>query len=192
MNKKLKNLDISPDFYTHSSTMEDFLKIVKKCKDKKDLSYHIKRQLMSTQDSYFTDFSFLMGLQFGVYNLYAYHYISWNVKKRLTNSDPSEEESREVIQNYGSAIAKYIEKKYHIGKEYTDRIMKDLFRIKEDNPYFQNEIVEDIGKMMMSYYMMFQGKEIKKNRYIVNDFFETGKAILFFDQNNTEKQIRKS
>lgn len=190
---KLSNFCITNDFLDRRLSVHeiDILKLIRKSNTKGEFRKNIKKSLYHSSQTNFYDFSLMMGLQFGVFNFYCYQTIDKSIKKKFVLCNPNPKESLLLFQNYGDSMVSYLTNKYGIEEKEIYFIVKKMFHLNEDNPYYHDIVVEDIGEMVISYFLYFSGKSMKNNPYVINHFFESGRAFSYFQEcNHSVKQLK--
>ncbi len=177
--KKAINLKVSPKML-FSKTGKDNLSIsylVRKSKSNIEFRKRVEKELLFRTTSNFHDFSLLMGLYFGVFNLYGYMYIDSNLKKELLKGEPSFFKTKKFLDNYEQEIFSYLEKKYHLDFSDYKQIYQQLFTVSPDS-FYSDAIYQDIGKIIMGNQLYHQDHPQDKR------VLGCEKLISYFDQKN--------
>ena len=184
--EKAKKLNISHNFMAKAVQHhnKNIMKLVRYSKNQTEFTINIEGELYNTLESTPYDFTYLMGLEFGVYNMYQPQEISPAIKKGVVLAKPNPVDTRNLLENNKHAIAIYLCEVYELNKDYIYQTMDQMFLLHKKNPNFSNDVAIEIGKMVSAYYMCFRGKSIATTSKVVHDFFEEGQAIRYFRNHN--------
>lgn len=191
--EKAKNLDISDNFIKRALThkTKSIMQLVRTSDNKQQLQINLEGELYNSTASKPFDFTYLMGLEFGVLNLYRPEELSTDVKRKLILARPSREKTQNLLEDNKHAIANYLCMQYELNKDFIFNTMEEMFQVQKKNPNYENEIALDIGKMVTAYYICFGKSQIMTTTPLVRNFFESGDAMLYFNCHNKKEQHHK-
>lgn len=191
--EKAKNLDISATFIKRALEHKNksIMKLVQASDNKQHLQINLEGELYNSVSSKPFDFTYLMGIEFGVLNLYRPEELSSDVKRKLILGRPNKERTQNLLENNKDAIANYLCMQYELNKDFIFTTMKEMFQVQKKNPNYENEIALDIGKMVTAYYMCFGKTTIMTSTPLVRNFFESGEAMTYFNCHNKKEQHHK-
>ncbi len=167
----------------------NFNKIVKEVNTKEQLDKILRNELITKDKSSFYTYSIIMGLYFGIYNLYCYIPLSRPLVNKILKTSPNREDTLIFFENYHNEIVNLLNSKYNLTEAETNNIVNKMFHIIEDSSLYNNEIVSDIAKILIGSNLLFSKEEINRNSPKVKFSITSGKAIECFDKiNNQEKE----
>ncbi len=168
----------------------DMFKLIRQSNTKGEFRQHVKKSLYFSERTDVYDFSLMMGLQFGVFNFYCYQDIDKTLKKKFIICNPTPKKTAMLFQNHGDSILLYLNQQYGILEQDAYNIVKRMFHLNNDNLYYHEEVVENIGKLVISYFLYFTNKKLANNPYVVNHFLESGRALSYFKECNYTRKVK--
>lgn len=124
-------------------------KLLRYSHSKANFDILVRDELTYDRNTDFYDFSLLMGQIFGVYNLYSYQYVKRDVRCDIVNSKVDSKYTNRIFDKYGDKIFEYVSSTYNISNdEYISLIVK-MFKVIDDYSIYNNDIVKDIGKILL-------------------------------------------
>lgn len=145
----------------------------------------ISYKLQEFYNTDFLDFTLLMGKMFGVYNLYCYFPIKYEVRKQISNSIViTPLETYDIIKNNFRSIYYHFNKIFSIDEEEFSFLISSMFEVQDDYKIYNNDIVKELGFMLMGYYLMIYNLTEK-------DYITPIECIEYFHKiNDSNKKIR--
>lgn len=191
--KKLLMLDVAPDMlnlYINKYTI-NFFKIIKDVQNKEELNNVLKYKLLEEEGKDFYSYSILLGLHYGVYNLYCYTNLSENLIKKILVKRPDLSDTKLFFKNYRKDIVEFLLEKYNnIGEEKINEIINNMFIVQDNNSLYNNDIVKKINKIMLGIELLYNKEKIRNYDSKVRNSIIGGEAECEFDRiNKTEKEI---
>ncbi len=191
--EKLLILDVAPDMlnlYINKYTI-NFFKIIKDVQNKEELNNVLKYKLLEEEGKDFYSYSILLGLHYGVYNLYCYTNLSENLIKKILVKRPDLSDTKLFFKNYKKDIVEFLLEKYNnIGEEEINEIINNMFIVQDNNSLYNNDIVKKINKIMLGIELLYNKEEIRNYDSKVRDSIIGGEAEYEFDRiNKIEKEI---
>lgn len=197
--EKARKLNISSDFLSRLYTLsnKEGLDLIKSSNNEREVYINVQGALYNSHHPHFFDFSYLLGLEFGVFNVYRFEPLSLDIKRKFSSMSYMKTLNREntyyLFQNHMQAMATYLSEKYLYPTTIIYKTMEEMFYVNERNPYFSDDIAIDIGKMVTSYYLYINDKE--KNNSLgkkeLDLFFQSGEALLYFEAENHITNFKK-
>lgn len=146
----------------------------------------IKKELSRYYVTDFLDFSLLLGKFFGVYNLYCYLEIDYDVRKKLINSTKiSRKNTLDFIKNNCRDIYDYLFGKFAIDKEQFVSIVVALFDVSNDYCFYNDEVVREISYILMGHYLFLEDKNLK-NVFVGSEF-----CCQYFKRHNNKANKKR-
>lgn len=139
----------------------------------------VRETIGNNYNTDFLDFSLVTGLYFGVYNLYCYSKISYDVRDKIVKASINKDKSLEFLKNNSRIIYNYINEKYGISEDEFSTIISQLFVIRDDNSLYNNGIVRDIVFIMI-------GNTLYCEDFKSNEFIGCSECINYFRQENDQ------
>lgn len=192
--EKARRLGVSSDFLSRIYTFdnEEGVHFIRFSNNERELYINAQANLYNSTTCHFFDFSYLLGLSFGVYNVYHFEEISSNVKRDIATMNPKIRPSREktyhLFQDQGDAISSYLSKEYLYPVDAIYQRMEAMFQVQNRNPYFDDEITTSLGKMVTGYYLYIHHNESMED---VDSFFRRGEALTYFESQNKIQNFKK-
>ena len=191
--EKLLMLGVAPDMlnlYINKYTI-NFFKIIKDVQNKEELNNVLKYKLLEEEGKDFYSYSILLGLHYGVYNLYCYTNLSENLIKKILVKRPDLSDTKLFFKNYKKDIVEFLLEKYNnIGEEEINEIINNMFIVQDNNSLYNNDIVKKINKIMLGIELLYNKEEIRNYDSKVRDSIIGGEAEYEFDRiNKIEKEI---
>lgn len=191
--EKLLMLDVTPDMlnlYINKYTI-NFFKIIKDVQNKEELNNVLKYKLLEEEGKDFYSYSILLGLHYGVYNLYCYTNLSENLIKKILAKRPDLSDTKLFFKNYRKDIVEFLLEKYNnIDEEKINEIINNMFIVQDNNSLYNNDIVKKINKIMLGIELLYNKEEIRNYDSKVRNSIIGGEAECEFDRiNKTEKEI---
>lgn len=191
--EKLLMLDVTPDMlnlYINKYTI-NFFKIIKDVQNKEELNNVLKYKLLEEEGKDFYSYSILLGLHYGVYNLYCYTNLSENLIKKILAKRPDLSDTKLFFKNYRKDIVEFLLEKYNnIDEEKINEIINNMFIVQDNNSLYNNDISKEINKIMLGIELLYNKEEIRSYNFKARDSIIFGEAECEFDRiNKTEKEI---
>lgn len=191
--KKLLMLDVAPDMlnlYINRYTI-NFFEIIKTVKNRKELNNVLKYRLLDEEGKDFYSYSILLGLHYGVYNLYCYTNLSENLIKKILLKRPDPTDTKLFFKNYEKDIVGFLLEKYNnIDEKEINKIINNMFIVQDNNSLYNNDISKEINKIMLGIELLYSKEEIRSYDFRVRDSIIFGEAENEFDRiNQIEKEI---
>lgn len=153
------------------------------CNDKIGFDTLVRQELDSDRKTDFYDFSLLMGQFFGVYNLYSYVYVDREIRRKIMSFNHDFHNTKNLLEKNKNKIFEYLSSKYDLTLLEYESIINKMFTIVNDFSIYNNDIVREVGKILMGSclyaYDYFNGD----NSFLIN----CGDAVNYFDECNEEK-----
>ncbi len=186
-------LDVTPDMlnlYINKYTI-NFFKIIKDVQNKEELNNVLKYKLLEEEGKDFYSYSILLGLHYGVYNLYCYTNLSENLIKKILAKRPDLSDTKLFFKNYRKDIVEFLLEKYNnIDEEKINEIINNMFIVQDNNSLYNNDISKEINKIMLGIELLYNKEEIRSYNFKARDSIIFGEAECEFDRiNKTEKEI---
>lgn len=190
--EKLLMLNMSPNMlnlYVNRYTV-NIIEIIKNVENEEELSNVLKYKLMDESGKDFYSYSILLGLHYGVYNLYCYTNLSENLIRQILLNCPNLTDTKLFFENYRKDIVEFLLKKYNnIDEEKINKIINNMFIVQEDNSLYNNDIAKEINKIMLGVELLYSKKEMKNYDFRVKGSIMFGEAESEFDRvNEMEKE----
>lgn len=182
--KKAKKLDVSK-YMLMGRRGDGCINIYKLINNSSNISDFRNRVISDLDDDRNTDYlhlSLIMGLYFGCFNIYNYMYIKPKVRKKILESNPNREDTREFMDNHISDIIRYFKEEYNIDEDYVVKVIEEMFRVCDDDfihrNLYNNVVVKDICMILM-------GRSLDKK------FINCRQAIDIFLENTLKNKIKR-
>lgn len=189
---KMRKLQISKEFLWREEGEKTTVKqLVKYSNTDSEVKINVLGLLYNATEHEPYDFSYLLGLQLGIFNVYQPEDLSLYTKRKFSSIHFEKEDTYHMITRNGKAIANYLSEKHQVKEKVIYKTMRQMLQLQDENSNYDNAIALDIGKMITAYYLYFGNKSLRKNTSIVNGFFESGQAMYYFDQCNYIVEKRK-
>lgn len=166
-------------------------KIITKSPSKNILNRRVSSYLYYHEDSDFYDFSLVMGKITGVYNLWCYQFLPYEVKQKIAsmNIDPFLVQS--FLSKHYNAIVKYLQETYQVSIEQIQHDIDMMFNIIDDESIYKSYICRDIGKILVVSAVSFKSMECPYFSDYISSNIASGEMIKTFDKFCKGKKVNK-
>ena len=173
------SLGVSPSFllYKHPSDCLQVDEMIISSKSKEEFESQVNDALIHHEIGDFYDFSLIMGMITGVYNIYPYEFFTEKIKQRLVESSiPNHDLFRDFINQYFESISNYFFDFYHINRQEVQDDINQMFLVVSDDSIYKSRVCSDVGKMLVVYSLDGYQKEA------VSESIASGQFLSIFDE----------
>lgn len=132
----------------------------------------------------FYDFSLIMGLFFGTFNIYSYQNLTENMKKELVSLDLNSEITRNFLSEYSSSLIDYFQKTYDIHADFYQKEVDRMFTVADDESLYGNIVCNDLGKILIASYLTMSSFDNCWSKKDIADRISNGEMIVEFSRLN--------
>lgn len=141
----------------------------------------IREKLSEDYQLDFLDFSLLMGCFFDVYNIYCFIFVSENIRKRIAcNKNINLSNTLSLFEFNYSNIYCFFSSKYNISQDDFNKLVSNLFIVRDDFSLYNNDIIKDIGMMLIGNYLCLEDYELN------HGFIGVQQGIDYFMEKNSK------
>ena len=192
--EKLELLKLAPtmiNIRTNTYSL-NFTKIIKKVNSKIELDSILIDELMASKGKGFYDYSILMGMHYGIYNLYCYNDLSSKVVDNIIEIGPSPKKTKKIFYLYNEEITSFLKEKHSIEVNEINDMIEKMFTIINDYSLYNKDIVKDINKILLAIEIRYSNDLIEAKEKEISKSIKTGEIMEYYDKiNNGIMDIKK-
>jgi len=122
-----------------------------------------------------------MGCFFDVYNIYCFIFVSENIRKRIAcNKNINLSNTLSLFEFNYSNIYCFFSSKYNISQDDFNKLVSNLFIVRDDFSLYNNDIIKDIGMMLIGNYLCLEDYELN------HGFIGVQQGIDYFMEKNSK------
>ena len=187
---KLNEFNVSSsllDSRINSYSAFSIINTIKQASNKTDFNNLISSEIFSEKYACnYYDFSLLMGLCFGVYNLYGFVSLSPELKIQCAKSNLNYTDTMYILNNYKEDFDFYFKTTYGINSDELKIIIDKMKTVCNNDQLFNSDVAIDVGKTIVGIkikYMDFDLSSVNKNQ--IKDEIRNGEYINYFNEVNS-------
>lgn len=177
-------LGASPRFFYHvySGQCLQVDKMIISSPTKDILDRKISSALGHHKISDFYDFSLAMGKFTGVYNVWNYQPLSYEMRQKIATMQVDSSLVENFLSQHLDSIVRYFQDFYGISSDQVQQDISMIFSIVDDDSIYRSVVCQDVGKILIATSLSYKNISSAYLSSHISNCIASGKMVRKFDE----------